>query len=289
MMPRFALGTAQFGFAYGVSNTTGAATSPDEIGQILDYAKLHGIDTLDTAIAYGNAETALGQFDLKGFAIITKLPELPINTVDVKGWVMQQIELSLKRLGVNHIKSVLLHRPNDLFGNDGLKLAHALGDLVGQNIAEQIGVSVYSCKQLDRCRDVIPVNLAQIPFNVLDNTLAQRIETYRHAGVNLHTRSAFLQGLLLMSQGTRDLYFDRWAEVFQQWHDWLATNDITATAACLNYVRSQSGIDRLVIGVQTLAQLQELLAIPRSQLPPLPIWSQEITGGLTNPAKWALQ
>ncbi|MGL5009409.1 MAG: hypothetical protein ACRC6I_05970, partial [Paracoccaceae bacterium] len=63
-LPRFALGTVQFGLAYGVSNTTGAATSLDEISCILDLARRSGIDTLDTAIVYGNAEAVLGQFDL---------------------------------------------------------------------------------------------------------------------------------------------------------------------------------------------------------------------------------
>ncbi|MGL5008286.1 MAG: aldo/keto reductase, partial [Paracoccaceae bacterium] len=276
--------------AYGVSNTTGAATSLDEISCILDLARRSGIDTLDTAIAYGNAEAVLGQFDLAGFQIVTKLPGIPADTVDVAGWVNGQVERSLERLGVDRVKAVLLHRPDDLFGQFGSALAEALGGLVDQNLVQQTGVSVYSCQQLDQCRTTIPVSIAQLPFNVLDNALIENAKGYQDAGIEIHTRSTFLQGLLLMEPASRNRYFDRWAPVFDQWHNWLRIHDLTAQAACLNYVCDRPEVHRLVIGVQTEAQLQELLSIPRQPLPPLPIWDGgDVTDDLINPTKWALR
>ena len=65
-MSKIALGTVQFGLNYGISNTNGQVP-PEEIARILDYCKLNGIDTLDTAQGYGESEKVLSQFDLSSF------------------------------------------------------------------------------------------------------------------------------------------------------------------------------------------------------------------------------
>ncbi|MCU0800967.1 MAG: aldo/keto reductase [Rhodobacteraceae bacterium] len=285
---RLALGTVQFGLAYGVSNAAQTATPPDEVDRILALARAAGIDTLDTAIAYGRAEAALGACDLRGFRIVTKLPRLPAGTTDVTGWVAQEMTQSLQRLRVDAVQAVLLHAPDDLFGPQGAALAGALVRLADQGLAGKIGVSVYSCDQLDRCCEVIPVALAQLPCNVLDRTLALRAPGYAAQGVEVHARSAFLQGLLLMPQGARHRYFDRWAGLFAQWDDWLGQHALTPEAACINYVRAQAAIARVVIGVETADQLQAILAIADSALPPLPDWPATGLEDLINPARWTL-
>ena len=54
------LGTAQFGMNYGINNSMGVPEDKD-VSSILDYAHKNGINTLDTAIAYGNSEERLGK------------------------------------------------------------------------------------------------------------------------------------------------------------------------------------------------------------------------------------
>lgn len=60
---RLVLGTVQFGLPYGVANTQGQV-SFEQAKVMLKMARNAGIDTLDTAIAYGEAETVLGQIGL---------------------------------------------------------------------------------------------------------------------------------------------------------------------------------------------------------------------------------
>ena len=50
---KIAIGTAQFGLDYGVANKTGKL-SISEIKKILNFAKSRGVDTIDTASAYGD-------------------------------------------------------------------------------------------------------------------------------------------------------------------------------------------------------------------------------------------
>lgn len=51
---KLALGTVQFGLPYGVANQQGQVTET-EVNSILDLASANGINTLDTAIAYGES------------------------------------------------------------------------------------------------------------------------------------------------------------------------------------------------------------------------------------------
>ena len=78
MNSKLALGTAQFGIPYGISNESGQINSK-EVGNILSLARQNGIDTLDTAISYGDSEAVLGRQSLDGISIVTKLPEVPLN------------------------------------------------------------------------------------------------------------------------------------------------------------------------------------------------------------------
>ena len=79
---KLALGTVQFGLDYGITNQRGQV-SREDAKEILAFARLHGVDTLDTAIGYGESEICLGDVGVAGFKVITKLPPLPENTQNV--------------------------------------------------------------------------------------------------------------------------------------------------------------------------------------------------------------
>ena len=110
---KLALGTVQFGLDYGVANTSGRVTV-QEAGAILQSALAYGLDTLDTAIAYGESEAVLGQLGIQRWNTVTKLPAVPDDCQDVAQWVQEQIQQSINRLGVSQLHGVLLHRRIDL-------------------------------------------------------------------------------------------------------------------------------------------------------------------------------
>ena len=71
-MNRLALGTVQFGLSYGIANQAGQVTRPEAKG-MLQLALTSGIDTLDTAITYGDSEMCLGEVGTQDFKLVTKL------------------------------------------------------------------------------------------------------------------------------------------------------------------------------------------------------------------------
>jgi aryl-alcohol dehydrogenase-like predicted oxidoreductase len=286
---KLALGTVQFGMTYGIANH-GGQVSQAAAGRILALAASHGIDMLDTAIAYGDSEQALGQLGVADWQIVTKLPSVPDDCKDVAGWVETQISGSLARLGVARLHGVLLHRPEQFFDLQGAQLLAALKRLKEQGMTRKIGVSVYAPDELERLFNAIDFDLVQVPLNIFDRRLmdsgwAQRL---KGLGVELHARSVFLQGLLLMPASRRPAKFTRWAALWSQWERWLTETGLTPLQACLNYALAIPEVDKLVIGVDGVDHLHEILAAINRPSPGLPDWPGAIDPDLLNPARWSL-
>lgn len=284
---KLALGTVQFGLDYGIANQ-GGQVSREEAGQILSIARGNGIDTLDTAIAYGDSEACLGALGTQGFKIITKLPPLPDGVLDIDEWVDEQIHASLYRLKVNSVYGVLMHRPLQLVGVAGRPLVEALERLRAEGVAQKIGVSIYAPQELDAVTQTCTIDLVQAPLNLIDRRLVSSnwLQRLHAQGVEVHARSAFLQGLLLLPREMIPEKFSPWFYIFDHWHAWLQEMRITAAEACLAFFTYHPQIKRVVVGVDSHVQLQELMRAavkePPEQLPDLSCDDER----LINPSNW---
>lgn len=284
---KLALGTVQFGLDYGVANTSGRVTV-QEAGAILQRAQACGLDTLDTAIAYGESETVLGQLGIERWNTVTKLPAVPDDCQDIALWVNEQIHQSINRLGVRQLHGVLLHRPAQLLEKMGPALYGALQSIKAQGKTRKVGVSVYGPSELDALFDAYALDLVQAPLNILDRGLVETGWAARlhDAGVEVHTRSAFLQGLLLMPAGRRPAKFNPWTNVWCAWDGWLERQGLTPLKACLRYVTNLPQINRVVLGVDTAAQLQQIVQAADGMLPTMPEFPDLQDTRLINPASW---
>jgi aryl-alcohol dehydrogenase-like predicted oxidoreductase len=289
MSSRIALGTAQFGFDYGVANETGQVGRNDA-ARLLSVASAAGINTLDTAISYGESEKRLGEIGVGGWRVISKLPAVPESTTDVSGWVSSSVQGALARLGISRLHALLLHHPQDLLSPRGPELYAALLEARENGLVTGIGVSVYDPAELDDLPGRYAVDLVQAPFNVLDRRLEASgwLRRLRAARVEVHTRSTFLQGLLLMEAELRPPQFDVWSDLWRVWDAWLAERSQSAVQACLGFVLGHQEIDRVVVGVDCVAQLEEVIRVVDSgcaaaDYPPA-LESTDID--LINPALW---
>jgi aryl-alcohol dehydrogenase-like predicted oxidoreductase len=290
MGSRIALGTVQFGLPYGLSDTD-APVKLDEVRAILDEARAAAIDTLDTAVAYGESERRLGIVGVEGQRIVSKLPPVPAGCVDVARWVREETLASLHRLQIGSLHGLLLHRSRDLREPHGRLLYHALRELQNDGLVRKIGVSIYDPAELT---DLVPefrFDLVQAPFNVLDRRIATSgwLARLLDAGTEVHARSVFLQGLLLLGSAQRPAFFARWqATVWDQWDRWLRENSLSPLRACLAFVLSHVHIDRIVVGVDNRKQLQEILTecTDSTAVSSPPLLSEDTE--LINPSRWIL-
>lgn len=284
---KLALGTVQFGLNYGVANTAGRV-STEMADAILRKAQLSGMDTLDTAIAYGDSESVLGGLGVQGWSVVSKLPAVPEACPNVDYWVRSQMQASLKRLGLKRMHGLLLHRPGQLLESVGADLYAALQSLKTEGLVAKVGVSVYGSAELDTLWSKYKLDLVQAPLNIVDRSLVHSgwASRLKDSGVEVHTRSAFLQGLLLMPADKRPDRFNRWSDLWQEWDRWLLATGLTPVQACLRYTNSLDAIDRVVVGVDSVTQLNEVLSGADGVLDSLPAFKPLQDDRLINPACW---
>jgi aryl-alcohol dehydrogenase-like predicted oxidoreductase len=287
---RLALGTVQFGLEYGVANRTGRV-EVEQMRDILGLAHKAEIDTLDTAISYGQCEQRLGEIGIHGWQVVSKLPALPDQCDDILGWVRASVQGSLRRLAIPRLSGLLLHRPRELLGANGVALHRALCVIRELGEAEKIGVSIYDPEDLELLWPRYALDLVQAPFNVLDRRLVSSgwLARLHDGGVEIHVRSVFLQGLLLMQEGTRPRYFDRWQSVWERWQRWLASENVSALRAALGCALAQRAVGRVVVGVDSVGQLRDILAAGADDAADCPDQLGCSDPELINPSMWRLQ
>ena len=266
MINKLALGTAQFGMSYGLANQSGQM-SFSEAKKILQQAGKARVDLLDTAIVYGGSEEVLGKIGVAEFKVVSKLPDLPESCGDIDSWVQEQIGGSLQRLGVPSLYGLLLHRSENLLGNSGKKLIDALNRVKSNGLVNKIGVSIYAPSELDDIMHLMRIDLVQAPLNVTDRRLQTSgwLSRLHQERVEVHTRSAFLQGLLLMPHNKIPQKFVAWATLWDRWASELEENNLSAIEACLSYPLSLPEIDRVVVGFDSVAQLKAVIAASQIQ------------------------
>ena len=287
-MSKIALGTVQFGLDYGIANCSGQVEYAG-IEQILFEAKKNGICILDTAIAYGTSEETLGKVGVDGFRVVTKLSSLPEDQGDVAGWVRGQVEASLDRLGQEKLYGLLLHRPQDLLGSNGTQLIQVLADLKNDGFVRKIGVSIYTMDELDEVCKQFKIDLVQAPLNVIDRRMEATgwLDRLKDDDVEIHTRSAFLQGLLLMERARIPPKFSRWSKLWDEWHEKLKVEETSALSASLAYPLSLDQVDQVIVGVDNASQLQEILKVAKNgSKGPCTSFMSSTDLDLINPTNW---
>lgn len=265
---KLALGTVQFGMNYGIVNQAGRVPL-QEARQIVSLAREHCIDVIDTAAAYGDSEATLGRVGVQDFRVVTKLPPLPEGVDDVDGWVQRQLADSLERLGEESLYGLLLHRSSDLLRSEGRALFKALENLRASGKVSKIGVSIYSPSELDYVLQMGDIDLIQAPFNLVDRRLLTSgwLWKLKDRQIEVHVRSVFLQGLLLMPSGSVPAKFSPWLPIWQAWTGWQARTGCSPLAACLAFPISFNEVDRVVVGVDSLEHLAQIFCALAAAVP----------------------
>lgn len=284
-MNRIVLGGAQLGLPYGILNG-GETLSREEVARILNAAVDHGIDSIDTAIAYGQSESIIGETSQNRFKIISKLPPLPVDITDVSEWVHSQVQSSLSRLKCTSLDALLLHRPQDLTGAQGAELYAAIGSLMAEKMIHRFGVSIYSPDDLDGIIGTFDIHVVQAPLNVFDRRILGVTDQLSALNIEVHARSVFLQGVLIANPKNRPQRFKPWSEHFALFDEWVRSSGVSAMACCMGFALQQPGIAKLVIGTTSAESLDEIMtSIPNSVFE-VPTHLQSSAEQLIDPRFW---
>jgi len=258
------MGTVQWGLSYGVSNRNGK-TSISEVGKILRYAEESGVNILDTAYAYGNAEQVIGEHKKysHNFKVVTKIRPHKLKSITNKdvSLIVDGFYESMKHMRCTRVYGLLVHNEDSLLSPGSNKLWNALQLFRSKGQIEKIGVSVYHPEQLEKITDRFSIDLVQVPLNIYDQrfSITGLLQKIKQKGIEVHVRSAFLQGLLLMPPGQLSDHFNVMRKQHAQLHSMFDNIGITPLEGCLQFCLNQENVDRVVVGCENVRQLQEIV------------------------------
>lgn len=289
------LGTVQFGLDYGATNTAGKV-AVKTARAILDVAFAAGVTVLDTASLYGESETVLGELDAaRRFDIVTKTVKTSDAADDTAAAdaVLAGFERSLRALRTDTVYGLLLHDAADLLGRHGDAIWSTLARLRDEGAAARIGVSVYDGAQIDRVLDRYDPQLVQLPINALDDRLRQggQLDRLAAAGVEVHARSVFLQGLLLQEPDRLPAKFQSIAPSLAGMADAFTQAGLSIMEGLTGSVLQHAAITKLIVGTTSPDEFRQVeCAVRRAtqsrRFPDIGRW-QIGDERILNPALWS--
>lgn len=249
---KIGLGTAQFGLQYGVNNRHGKPTLR-EVARIIRCAKESHITVLDTAADYGDSEETLGKLIPKtqNFQIVTKLAKGKPGRYS--------IEQSLKRLQCSNVHAILIHDFEEFRNSPAIW--DDLIDAKKERLVEKIGFSLYFPAQLEFLIDKkIDFDIIQVPYNVLDRRFQRYFSWTNEHHIDVHTRSVFLQGLVFTEPAKLHPFFNPIRSKLRQLISLAADSGKSIESLCLNFVNAHPFINTILIGVDTVENLERNIA-----------------------------
>ena len=252
------LGTVQFGLDYGVANTTGQP-SQTTVNRMLATAFEAGVNTLDTASMYNQAESvlgrALGDLGMRDRIFICskarpheEAPGTPEEQITAA------VERSLRVLGVERIGLYLLHGYHALPHVGALHRKREAGDIGA------VGVSVYSVEEALGAIATPGIDAIQHPVSVLDQRFLRAgvLKRAAESGVAVFARSVYLQGVVTMAIPELPAPMAELGWILTRLRE--LAGDLTIEELALRYVASLSGVTGVVVGMETHEQMERNLA-----------------------------
>jgi len=250
MTNKLAIGTVQFGLDYGIANQNGQVSEMG-VQSILDFAYENEINTLDTAKVYGDSEKSIGNYlklTKKTWYIITKISDCDKNLIE-------QILDSKEKLTV--LPTIVLAHSANLFLDPMFQ--SKLQETKDKELVHRIGVSLYSEKEINQVLDSkIKPDVIQLPMNILDTRLYRCgvLSKLFDREIEIHVRSAFLQGLFYLSKAELEEGFEDVIPYLEKLKSISTDIGLTLSELSLLWLVSLKEVSKIIIGVDNVNQLK---------------------------------
>ena len=223
----------------------------NQIQSILDFAHEKGINILDTAKAYGNSEKSIGNYlklTEKTWYIITKISDSDKDLIE-------QILDSKEKLTV--LPNIILAHSAKLFLDPIFQ--SKLQETKDKELVHSIGVSLYSEEEINQVLESeLKPDVIQLPMNILDTRLYRSgvLSKLLDREIEIHVRSAFLQGLFYLSKAELKDGFKDVIPHLEKLKSISADIGLTLSELSLLWLISLKEVSKVIIGVDNVNQLR---------------------------------
>ena len=290
-MTKLVLGSAQFGFQYGATNSNKKISNKD-IAKILKFANKKKIKYIDTSGQYGNSEIKIGHLCKKKFNIISKIPKIPEKNKNISEWIFLNTLKSIKNLKIKKLYGILIHDEKDLMGEYKHEVFKALKKLKKTGLVKYIGVSVYDYNNLKKILLNFKLDIVQGPLNIFDQRALRKdiSSLVKKKKIKFFARSIFLQGILLSNKSFLEKLknFSKYYKNWEQYENWLKKHNFSKLQACVNFVMNCKDIGYIIIGFSSYLEFAEIVNTRFKKIQ-VPKFLKCHDTRLINPSKWCMK
>ena len=206
------------------------------------------------------------------------------------GKIREHIVNSLKVLGTDYLDAYMLHSARYAHRPDILQ---ALYEMKKEGLAKKVGVSIYEPDEAKACFESPFADFIQLPYSVFDHRMkdAGVFDPEASKGVEIHTRSAFIQGLILLDAEQVPEFLSPAKPIVRKIKKICDESNLSRVALALAYVKEQTVPTHLVFGVDNLEQLKQDISffnadIPKDVLKQLEHEFSGIAADIVMPSLW---
>jgi aryl-alcohol dehydrogenase-like predicted oxidoreductase len=285
MKKKIIIGTANFVKGYGINNSKGL--NLEQINNLNKFTSKNFIKEIDTAFSYKGVEKLIGKSKFKNYKIYTKIPEIKLSQFHKK-FVSRIVNKSLQRLGKRKLYGVFFHGAKNLMSIKGDKFYKDLLIFKKRRIIKKIGVSVYSPTELKSVIKKYKFDMVQIPINIFDRRFLKKnfLKKIKDKSIEIHARSVFMQGILLQNNNNRNNFFKNWKKLFLKWDNWNNNCQSKKVETCLNFFKNLKYVDKLVVGVSSIQEMQEIINVLKNNKKSFPRKIFSCSKKLLEPRLW---
>lgn len=263
---KLSLGTVALGIDYGTFQHQVMPES-QESREILSLAVQYGINTIDTARTYGEAESLIGghftQDEKKKLTIVTKfkISKAGIVNKDIaRKEAIENLRTSLLQLKLDKVPICLFHMDPELDINQVLEILPELFiDLKNEGLIDHAGISVYWPEDIESCLEHSIIEAFQAPLNIFDQRLLNADVLTKIEAKNklFFARSVFMKGLLLMPPDNLKGNLVKAIPFIKRLHELAQSNNISIAQLIFSYVRDLNGVTSIVFGAEKTDQIKQ--------------------------------
>jgi aryl-alcohol dehydrogenase-like predicted oxidoreductase len=268
---RLTLGTVALGMNYGISNNEDKPDKASSFG-IISSALKAGINTLDTARGYGEAEQLIGDFledreINEPINIVTKFRislENLTNKEKVREEIYNSVRSSLSLLKIKYIPICLLHMNRRLPLDDVLEnLPSILSDLKNDGLIDVAGVSVDHPNEAVSFLEHPVIEAMQVPLNIFDTRVIKNgsLDRMHKDGKIVFVRSVFLQGLFFMNPHSLKGNLTEAVTYIEALQNIARRGNMSIAQLAFSFINNLQGISSIVFGAVNQEQVKQNIAL----------------------------
>lgn len=264
---KLTLGTAALGMNYGISNKNGKPGFDQSIN-VLSCAYDYGINSIDTARTYNEAESIIGDFlsdqERKEYInLVTKFkisPENLFNKNNARAEVLRSVKCSLNALKLRTIPILLFHMDQHLPLHQVLEVLPGIfDDLKNEQLIDIGGVSVDHPSETQLFLEHSILEAFQVPVNIFDQELINKgiLKRMKAEKRIVFVRSIFLQGLFFISPHELKGNLVNARQYVERLRELALTSGLSVHQLAFSYVRDIEGVTSMVFGAINEDQVKQ--------------------------------